>query len=105
MAVFQYLQEEQPGVMTGQIYQIFRPSDSCPDVAGPLWRRSRPLFNRWGRSSHDLTDALMVLDELLALAGVEGGRGWEEMGSGSSLTDASTARSSLDNCATVVKLR
>ena len=36
--------------------------------------------------------------------------GWREggggrMGSGSSLTDASTARSSLDNCATVVKLR
>ena len=103
MAVFQYLQEEQPGVMTRQIYQIFRPSDSCPDVAGPLWRRSRPLFNRWGRSRHDLIDALMVLDELLALAGVEGGGG--RMGSGSSLTDASTARSSLDNCATVVKLR
>ena len=78
VAMFQYLQEEQPGVMTRQIYQIFRPSDSCPDVAGPLWRRSRPLFNRWGRSRHDLIDALMVLDELLALAGVEGGRGWED---------------------------
>ena len=79
MAVFQYLQEEQPGVMTRQIYQIFRPSDSCPDVAGPLWRRSRPLFNQcWGRNRHDLVDALMVLDELLALAGVEGGRGWED---------------------------